>query len=289
MAGLVLVVAVFGLLLYQFKWQAGWAAAVTSIIPYPVVIVASRPLPYREWQQQVTTLHQFYLLEKDQNPELEIPTLAQTRQHILNRMVEQVLLDELATRYNLTVTDQEIAQNTAALTEEIGGEQALVEQLQKLYGWTIADFQKTILRSVLLKNKLKLALTLDERINPEVRQRAEQVQNLVRTSGRDFADLAAEYSEDVTAVQGGDLGYFAPGQMVPMFEAAAKTLEPGQVSDLVKTEFGYHIIKLEEKLTDEAGTVTQMRARHILLRTISLDEYLEQMKQTAAIWQLVNL
>ena len=289
MAGLVLVVAVFGLLLYQFKWQAGWAAAVTSIIPYPVVIVDYRPLPYHEWQQQVTTLHQFYLLEKDQNPELEIPTLAQTRQHILNRMVEQVLLDELATRYNLTVTDQEIAQNTAALTEEIGGEQALVEQLQKLYGWTIADFQKTILRSVLLKNKLKLALTLDERINPEVRQRAEQVQNLVRTSGRDFADLAAEYSEDVTAVQGGDLGYFAPGQMVPMFEAAAKTLEPGQVSDLVKTEFGYHIIKLEEKLTDEAGTVTQMRARHILLRTISLDEYLEQMKQTAAIWQLVNL
>src|SRR3989344_3384308 len=48
MAGLVLVVAVFGLLLYQFKWQAGWAAAVTSIIPYPVVIVDYRPLPYRE-------------------------------------------------------------------------------------------------------------------------------------------------------------------------------------------------------------------------------------------------
>lgn len=284
----ILSIATFGWLLYQFKWQQPWVSTVTAIIPYPVVIVNYHPLAYHEWQSEVSTLYRFYLKGKDANPELAIPTLAETQDHILNRMIDRELINQLANRYNLTVTDQELDRNTQALMAEIGGEQALKDQLDKLYGWSIADFQKTILQSVLLKNKLKLALTLDERVNPEVRTRAEQVLEEVRTSGKDFADLAGQYSEDVTATKGGDLGYFSRGQMGPEFEAAAFSLEPGQTSGLVQTEFGYHIIKLEEKLKDDSGEVTQIRARQILLRTQSLDEYLATVKQEAKIWRLVN-
>ena len=65
--------------------------------------------------------------------------------------------------------------------------------------------------------------------------------------GKDFAGLAKEYSKDTTAANGGDLGYFERGRMIPEFESAAFALNPGEVSNIVKTQFGYHVIKVEDK------------------------------------------
>ena len=67
--------------------------------------------------------------------------------------------------------------------------------------------------------------------------------------GADFAELAKEKSKDPGAAEGGDLGYFTKDQMVPEFAEVAFKLEKGQMSDPVKTQFGWHIIKVEDKRT----------------------------------------
>src|SRR5581483_4572378 len=67
-------------------------------------------------------------------------------------------------------------------------------------------------------------------------------------AGADFAELAKKYSEDDSnAKNGGDLDYFARGRMVPEFDQAVFAMTPGQISDPIKTQFGYHIIKLVDK------------------------------------------
>jgi peptidyl-prolyl cis-trans isomerase D len=89
----------------------------------------------------------------------------------------------------------------------------------------------------------------DPNKDSEVRAKAEKVLKRVK-SGEDFAALAREYSEDPgSASQGGYLGPFQRGQMVAEFEQAAFTLEPGTISELVKTTYGYHIIKVLNRET----------------------------------------
>ncbi|EKS30635.1 MAG: peptidylprolyl isomerase [Afipia felis] len=77
--------------------------------------------------------------------------------------------------------------------------------------------------------------------------------------GADFAELAKKESKDPGASDGGDLGFFTKDQMVPEFSAAAFALEPGQISGPVKSQFGWHVIKVEEKRARKAPPFDQVK------------------------------
>ena len=81
-------------------------------------------------------------------------------------------------------------------------------------------------------------------------------------AGESFADVAKEVSEDTgSGAEGGDLGWFARGRMVPEFEEAAFSLEPGKVSEPIKTQFGYHLIFVEEKDPERPVEETELEQR----------------------------
>jgi len=79
--------------------------------------------------------------------------------------------------------------------------------------------------------------------------------------GGDFAELAKKKSKDPGASDGGDLGFFTKDQMVPEFSQVAFSLEPGKISDPVKSQFGWHIIKVEEKRKRKAPDFDQVKAQ----------------------------
>jgi peptidyl-prolyl cis-trans isomerase C len=92
----------------------------------------------------------------------------------------------------------------------------------------------------------------------ETEDQAKKIEGELK-KGADFAELAKKESKDPGASDGGDLGFFTKDQMVPEFSAAAFALEPGKISDPVKTQFGWHIIKVEEKRTRKAPDFEQVK------------------------------
>jgi len=110
---------------------------------------------------------------------------------------------------------------------------------------------------------LRMAPDAPQATRDSVMQLARELRDRAR-GGADFAALAREYSADPgSAQQGGDLGFFPRGQMVPPFEEAAFSLQPGQISDLVETPFGVHIIKVEERRAADFAQIRNQLAQQV--------------------------
>ncbi len=107
-------------------------------------------------------------------------------------------------------------------------------------------------------------LVVKPKVNPEQDKKAKDKAESLRMrvlNGEDFAELAQKYSDDKgTAMRGGDLGITSRGSFVPEFEAAAYSLDKNEISEVVKSEFGYHVIQLLDRLGNNIAT------RHILVK-----------------------
>lgn len=118
---------------------------------------------------------------------------------------------------------------------------------------------QTHARHILIK--ITPAMT-EERALERLRQLRQRI-----SMGESFEELARLYSEDVSAPQGGDLGWVNPGETVPAFEQAMNALEPGQVSEPVLSQFGWHLIRVEERRNkDMENEYRRMQARQILFQ-----------------------
>jgi peptidyl-prolyl cis-trans isomerase C len=107
----------------------------------------------------------------------------------------------------------------------------------------------------------------DAAAKEQVRARAADILKQVK-AGQDFAALAKQHSQDGSAAQGGDLGFFERGAMVPPFENAAFALQPNQTSELVESQFGFHIIKVTEKQAQRTIPLEEVRPQ--------LEQFLQQ-------------
>jgi len=126
---------------------------------------------------------------------------------------------------------------------------------------------------------IKAAQNDDDEKKAAARKKIEEIQ-LKIDAGEDFAQLARTYSEGPSRSQGGDLGYFDRKKMVKPFSDAAFQLQPGQVSPIVKTRFGYHLIKVVDRKPEAKLTYESIKNR--------LEESLKNKKMQAAAAEFVN-
>ncbi len=241
------------------------AATVTQTAPAGVVAtVNGQPISQTAFDQQMAQVRAFLEqqgtdLESDEGKQI----LDQDRHRALEQMIVQELVRQAAVQLGIEVTDAQLEESVQKGIEQGGGREKLdawLEQNQLTY-----ENYKELIRSDLLANAVR------QKVVGDVPQTARQVHArhiLVNSkeealdilaklkAGSDFADLAKEKSLDVVSREnGGDLGFFPAGIMTPEFEKAAFALEPNEISDVVQTPFGFHIIQVLE--VDPARELSQ--------------------------------
>jgi peptidyl-prolyl cis-trans isomerase C len=123
------------------------------------------------------------------------------------------------------------------------------EEAKKYYDENAKQIEQIRASHILIKPVTTDPNTDPNKAKAAAKAKAEDLLKQIK-GGADFAELARANSDCPSAKEGGDLGFFGRGQMVPAFEEAAFALKPRQVSDVVETQFGYHIIKLTDRKND---------------------------------------
>ncbi|TAK89007.1 hypothetical protein EPO04_02785 [Patescibacteria group bacterium] len=279
---------VFGVLIYKYKSDNRVVQVVANIVPYPAEKVNNTWVTYGTYLFEVNSIKHYYQSQSSESGGQQIDftsedgkkRLKQLEEQVLTQLQQEAVVRQIAKQQKVTVTEKEVKEQVDQITKSAGGEDKVKEVLKKYYGWDKGDLQKKI-RFQLLKQKTSEKLQDDPSMNAQAKAKAEEALKQVQGGG-DFAELAKKYSQDSSAANGGDLGFFSKGQMVPEFEKAAFELQPGQISGLVKTKYGYHIIKVTEKKDD------QVRASHILIKGVDFDQYVEDQLKQAKVNQYIK-
>jgi len=228
---------------------------------------------------------------------IEPPEQEQLVEAASQRVVEQKLLAQEARRRGITPNAARVEQNLSEMEKQAGGREQLEDGLRKA-GTSVAKITET-LREVdtvqtLINRDIRSSAEVPEEAILELwrqnrsrfdsiharhiifapadaseashasaKAKAEKARKRA-VAGEDFAALAKELSEGPSAPKGGDLGFFTKDQMVPEFADAAFALDVGEISEVVKSDFGYHVIKVEERKpaaeTPEPEQAQQLRA-----------------------------
>jgi peptidyl-prolyl cis-trans isomerase C len=237
---------------------------------------------------------------------------------LLDRVILYKLLASEAKVRGVTVSPQEVTERVDAIKQQVGGDAELQKELTKRK-LTVAQFTEDQRREILNAKTIeaevapKLAVSPQEletfyQQNPDSFKEPEQVRashilisvaqdataeakQAAKTeaeavlakakAGDDFAALAKQHSKDPgSAAVGGDLNFFPKEQMVPEFSNAAWALKPGEISGLVQSQFGYHIIKLTDRRAGRAIPLAEVKDR--------LEGFLKQRKQQELIQQYLQ-
>jgi len=246
----------------------------------------------------------------------------------LDQLVADKLMDWQLQEQHVEVTDQEVDAAAENLKAQNKMDNAQLEKALSEQGMTVSSWKNDVLRKQLARLKLirtkvegkmkiseddvkseyqkwarmesedaeiharHILIKLDASARPDeverTRVKAQKVTEEARQPGADFAELAKKRGEGSSAQEGGDLGFFRRGVMLAEFEKVAFALKPGEVSDPVRTSFGWHVIKLEERRAVPVKSYEDMQgALRERLRAAQMEKasesYIRELKQSAVV------
>ncbi len=238
------------------------------------------------------TRHLLYEASQKANIEVDEKKVDQNIEQAISRFPDKETFDSVLKRENVTMDDlkSEIRHGLAiqSYVEDNFVSKADVSdsEIQKYYESNPELFKhpEMVKASHIL---ISLNNGADEDQKAEARKKIDALAKRIK-EGEDFSELAKSHSDCPSSSNGGDLGFFKKGQMVKPFEEAAFTMKPGEISPVVETRFGYHLIKVEEKKSEGTYPLEQVKPQIQQMLTREkvqklLEQNIEDLKANAQI------
>lgn len=288
---LVVALAVGVVRVYSKTGTDKFTVAVASILQLPIAKVNGERVLYSDYADDLRAITVMRDYDRTHGGQAASLTDEKLSDQVLFRQVNNILINNLAKKNNISVDDKDIEKiKTDILEKDFKTIENARKAIMDRYGWTLSVFEKKVIVPFVLQSKLAESINSNASVKDSLRQKAQQVLDQVK-GGADFAALAQKYGEDGTASKGGELGWFGKGEMVPEFESVAFSLKKGELSPtLVESRYGFHILQVEDvktvKTVDAKGKPSfkaTVRARHILLMFPSIDRELSDELKNATI------
>ncbi|MBI5221322.1 MAG: peptidylprolyl isomerase [Candidatus Magasanikbacteria bacterium] len=262
---------------------------VAKVLRLPAMKVNGERVLYSDYAEDLRAIHTLVAYDKSTGGNNAALTPEQMSDQVLWRLANNILIKEAAAKYGVSASAQDIDTIKANLLKQFKDENEINAEISKRYGWTFAQYQEKVVKNYILQQKIAEKIQGDQSGREAIRNKALTVLNEIK-GGKDFAAEAKLYGEDGTKANGGDLGWFGKGDMVPEFEKAVFALKPGEMTqDLIETQYGYHIIKLDEvktgKAKDASGKMVdqqKVHARHILFKFPDPTTYMDSLAKSAS-------
>jgi hypothetical protein len=281
---------IFAVLIYGFGMDNRLTQKAEQIFPYPAAVIGGvHFISASNLNKNLLAVQKFYENQDFGSVGLTVDfdsadgqkRLKIKEKDALTKMIENRIIEILANKKGITLTKDAIDQALAKRIAENGSQETLVDNLQRLYGWTITDFEERIVKADLYKEKLAEKIRQTESDSVEARKKIDQALADLKNK-KDFGQLAQNYSNGDSAKNGGELGWFSADQMLPELAVAAFNMKKGDTSEVLESSLGFHIIQLEDTKTEDG--VDKVRLRQIFVRTKTFPDWLLDQEKTMKIY-----
>lgn len=270
-------------LLYYVSPRENTAAErLRQALPYPVAIISYREgITYRTLAQNMAAIRRFYEAQDFSKIGLRVDFSTdegkkrfQVREkEVLNKMIEDDAIRILAGERGIKISREEADQAVSRKLEEYGSGEEVKKDLDRLYGWTLADFEEKVVIPSLYQEKLQASFMKEVDTVSEGKKKIGSAQEALRAD-KPFAEVAKQYSEGNTAQEGGGLGWFAPEDLTPELRPVVAMQKIGVPGDVVESAFGFHIILVEEVKKEDQKQM--YRLSQIFIRKATFSDWLAE-------------
>ncbi len=263
---------VVGWKVYKVKAESANVRRILTVYPLPAVLMPQDIILVRDYLHKLKFIRHF--AEKTKKP---LPPDNELRAQLIDTMIETQLLLHATKQYNARVTKSDIDAAYKKVADSNGGPQEIQKLLTDLYNMKESEF-RALIRDELLRDKVRQEVLVQvhaQHILMSDEKKAKEVLEQLKKEPNKFEELAKQQSQDTaTREKGGDLGFINRGIMAPAFEEVAFKLKKGEMTqELVKSDFGYHIIRVVER----KGKVDK-----------SYKDFLDDLRKDKKIWILVK-
>lgn len=270
---------------YTLSRSNAYVDRFVSHLPYPVAFVGyGDAISFRTLSENMASIKRFYESQDFSQVGLRVDFSTEEGQRrfkirekeVLNKMIEDEAIMKLARDRDISVSDDTVKEGLRRKLDEYGSGTEVRENLDKLYGWTLADFENKVVRPSLYQEKLVERFVEETDLSSDAKERVEAARKMLQ-DGASFAEAAKQHSEGQTASDGGDLGWFTLSDLAPELRTPVSSQKVGVPSDMIESALGFHIVLVEEK-KKEAGK-DLYRLRQIFAKKTTFADWLTaQMK-----------